>query len=249
MGMDDKSEEGWIRLFNGENLDGWIIKISGHKLNKNYNNTFRVKDGVLKVSYDNYKKFNGEFGHIFYKTPFSQYILRLEYRFIGEQTPGGPGWGFRNSGIMLHCQNPESMSTNQNFPLSIELQLLGGNGVDERSTANVCTPGTHLVMENKLVTKHCTNSKSKTYHGDQWVNVEVEVRGNTKITHIVNGEVVLEYGNPQLDEEDSFIWETIDMDDKELINNKKLLHEGYISLQAESHPVEFRNIEILPLVK
>ena len=150
---------------------------------------------------------------------------------------------------MLHCQNPESMSTHQNFPVSIELQLLGGNGVDERPTANVCTPGTHMVIENNLVTQHCTNSKSKTYHGDQWVNVEVEVRGNTKITHIVNGEVVLEYGKPQLDEEDSFIWETINMEAKEMINNKKFLHKGYISLQAESHPVEFRNIEILPLVK
>jgi hypothetical protein len=234
------AEEPWISLFNGKNLDGWKVKITGYELGDNYGNTFRVEDGVMKVCYDKYDKFGGRFGHIFYKEKFSHYRLRLEYRFVGDQAPGGPGWAYRNSGIMLHCQSPESMRKDQEFPVSIEVQLLGGNGKDKRSTGNLCSPGTHVVMNNQLVTQHCVSSRSETYHGDQWVKAEVEVHGDGLIKHIINGQVVLEYERPQLDENDA--------DAKKLIKGEnKLLSEGYISLQSESHPVEFRKIEILPL--
>jgi len=240
--QDKASKSRWVSLFNGKDLKGWKVKITGHELNDNYGNTFRVENGILKVSYDQYDKFDGKFGHLFYKDKFSHYMLRLEYRFVGEQTPGGPGWAFRNSGIMIHCQPPESMRKDQSFPVSVEVQLLGGNGRDERSTGNVCTPGTHIVMDGKLVTTHCIPSRSKTYHGDQWVTMEVEVHGNAIIKHIVNGEVVLEYERPQLDENDR--------DAQKLITNgDKMLSEGYISLQAESHPVEFRKVEMLTLEK
>jgi len=232
----------WISLFNGKDLEGWKVKIAGHALNDNYNNTFRVKDGNLQVSYDQYDTFNGKFGHIFYKDKYSHYILRLEYRFIGDQTPGSPGWAFRNSGIMFHCQAPESMTKDQGFPVSIEAQLLGGNGIDERPTGNVCTPGTHIVMNGGLVTRHCTSSNSKTYHGEQWVKMELEVHGNSTIKHIINDEVVLQYEKPQIDKDDP--------DAQKILKDQDImLAEGYISLQAESHPVEFRNIEIMVLNK
>ena len=131
------AKEEWISLFNGKDLEGWTVKIAGHEPGDNYLNTFSVENGVMKVCYDQYEKFDGKFGHIFYKDKFSFYRLRLEYRFLGEQSPEGPGWAFRNSGIMLHCQSPESMTKEQNFPVSIEGQLLGGNGTDERSTGNL----------------------------------------------------------------------------------------------------------------
>ncbi len=239
-GLESPGNDRWISLFNGKDLEGWKVKITGHELNDNYGNTYRVENGILKVSYDQYNNFDGKFGVIFYEYKFSHYILRVEYRFVGDQIPGGPGWAFRNSGIMIHSQSPESMTKDQNFPVSIEVQLLGGNGRDERSTSNVCTPGTHIVMDGKLVARHCNNSRSKTYHGDQWVTAEVEVHGNSTIKHIVNGEIVLEYEKPQLDENDP--------DARKLIGNgDKMLHEGYIALQAESHPIEFRKVEILPL--
>ena len=237
----NNNSEQWISLFNGKDLAGWQIKFSGHDLNENYKNTFQVKDGVLKVSYDEYESFDEKFGHIFYNKSFSNYKLRLEYRFVGEQVKDGPGWAYRNNGIMLHCQSPESMSLNQNFPVSIETQLLGGNGVDERTTGNVCTPGTNIVMNDSLITQHCISSNSETYHGDQWVTIEVEVHGSSKIKHTVNGKVVFEFEKPQLDENDA--------DAQKLISANKglLLSEGYISLQAESHPTEFRKIELLQL--
>lgn len=232
------TEGKWIQLFNGKNLDGWKVKIKGYELGDNFGDTFRVEDGALKVAYDKYDRFDNKFGHIFYDQPFSHYRIRVEYRFVDEQAPGGPGWAFRNSGIMIHGQSPESMTKDQSFPVSIEVQLLGGGGSGERSTANLCTPGTHVVMNGKLHTPHCTNSKSETYHGDQWVTVEVEVHGNKLIKHIVNGDVVMEYSEPQLDERDG--------DARKLIEDgNKMLSGGSISLQAESHPVEFRKVELM----
>jgi hypothetical protein len=235
---DDQAE--WKQLFNGKDLGDWIVKIKGHEAGENFGNTFRVEDGIMKVRYDQYESFDNRFGHIFYKVPFKKYMLRVEYRFVGDQVKGGPGWAFRNSGIMIHGQSPESMGKDQDFPVSIEVQLLGGSGSGKRPTANVCTPGTHFVMDDKLVTRHCNNSTSKTYHGDQWVTVEIEVHGNELIRHIIEGEVVFEYTKPQLDEGDS--------DAKKLIKNgETMLHGGTISLQSESHPCEFRKVELREL--
>lgn len=233
-----EQEQPWVSLFNGRDLSGWKVKIKGYDLNDNFGNTFRVEDGILKVVYDKYDQYNDRFGHIFYEQPYSRYVLRVEYRFVGEQVPGGPGWAVRNSGIMIHGQSPESLRKEQDFPVSIEVQLLGGAATGERHTANLCTPGTHVVMDGKLVTRHCNDSRSKTYRGDQWVTVEVEVHGNRLIRHRVNGDVVMEYSQPQLDESDA--------DAKRLLQDghDKMLSGGTISLQSESHPVEFRKVEI-----
>ena len=227
----------WISLFNGRDLDGWTPKFAGHEAGLNYKDTFRVENGVLKVRYDGYEKFDGEFGHLFYEEPFGHYVLRVEYRFVGEQTPGGPSWAFRNSGVMFHSQSPESMDLAQSFPVSIEAQFLGGNGADPRPTANLCTPGTNVVIAGELVTRHCTESSSETYHGDGWVTVEIEVNGAGAIRHIVEGRTVLEYEQPQLDPADA--------EGRKLAGDGPLLLEkGYIALQAESHPLEFRKVEI-----
>tara|TARA_Y100001934_G_scaffold124715_1_gene151942 strand:- start:470 stop:1243 length:774 start_codon:yes stop_codon:yes gene_type:complete len=240
-GLELRAEK-YRSIFNGKNLDGWTVKIKGHPAGKNFKDTFRVEDGVMKVGYAGYGKFDDRFGHIFYKEKFSHYRIRLEYRFVGDQIQGGPGWAFRNSGIMLHCQDPKTMRVEQDFPVSIEVQLLGGGATGRRTTANLCTPGTNVVMDGKLQTRHCFSSKSKTYRGDQWVKVEVEVRGGEVIEHFVNGESVMRYTKAQYDPRDA--------DAKQLIKKGQLeLTEGYISLQSESHPVEFRKIEVQQLAK
>ncbi len=234
-------EKGWIQLFNGKNLDGWEMKFKGYPLNENYKNTFRVEDGILKVRYDQYENFDDTFGHLFYKKNYSHYKLHVEYRFVGEQCPGGPGWAYRNNGIMIYGQRPSTMEINQDFPTSVEVQLLGGNGTDRRSTLNVCTPGTNIVMDGKLRLEHCINSTSKTFHGDQWVNADIEVYGDSLIRHIVNGDTVMVYTQPQLDERDPGYQKLLPSD------GNKLLKSGSISIQAESHPTDFRKIELLNL--
>ncbi|MCU0705230.1 MAG: DUF1080 domain-containing protein [Fimbriiglobus sp.] len=236
-------KDGWEPLFDGKTLDGWTPKLKGHELGDNYADTFSVKDGVIRVDYSKYDKWNTRYGHLFYKEKFGHYRLRIEYRFVGEQVKGGEGWALRNSGVMIHCQDPKTMTKDQSFPVSIEVQFLGGNGKDPRPTCNLCTPGTNVVLKEKLHTPHCTNSTSKTIHGDEWVTAEVEVNGGGTVKHFVNGELVIEYEKPQLDPKDA--------DAKKLIKDEKklILEEGWISLQSESHPIEFRKVEIKRLKK
>jgi hypothetical protein len=231
----------WIQLFNGKDLNDWQVKIAGYSLSENYGNTFRVEDGKIKVSYDQYDSFGVRYGHIFYKEKYAWYIIAAEYRFTGEQAKGGQGWATRNSGIMVHGQAPATMTKDQDFPISIEVQLLGGLGTGQRPTANLCTPGTHVVMNGKLFTIHCINSQSKTFNGDEWVRVEVMVLGDSLIRHIVNGDTVLTYTKPQIGGGN-----VLNADPAVKVDGK-LLTEGFISLQSESHPIEFRKVELLNL--
>jgi hypothetical protein len=236
-----KKSKGWIQLFNGKDLTNWDIKIKGHELNDNFANTFRVEDGLLKVRYDGYQNFDEQYGHIFYKQPFSAYLIVVEYRFTGDQVPGGPGWAVRNNGIMLHGQTAASMSKDQDFPISLEEQLLGGNGTDERPTGNLCTPGTNVVINNKLITEHCTTSTSKTYHGDQWVTASALVLGDSVIKHIIFKDTVLVYEKPQVG------GGNVAEAQSSLLQEGRLLGEGTISLQSESHPTDFRKVELFDL--
>jgi len=238
----DPDKKEWRQLFNGKDLKDWKIKIRGYALGDNFGNTFRVENGVIRVGYEKYDQYNERFGHMFFKEKFSHYIIAAEYRFVGEQCPGGPNWATRNSGIMLHCQSPESMGKDQDFPISIEAQLLGGLGKGPRTTANLCTPGTNVEMDGKLFTPHCINSKSKTYDGDQWVRAEILVDGDKQIKHMVNGETVLSYEKPQIG------GGNVSGHDPAVKKDGMLLSEGYISLQSESHPIEFRKVELLNLV-
>jgi len=234
-----ENEKDWISLFNGKNLDGWSPKIKGFPLGENYGNTFRVEKGVLKVVYDEkaYPEFQDRFGHLFYKSPYASYIMRLQYRFVGKQVKGGPGWAYKNSGVMIHGQDPKSIRLDQDFPVSSEVQLLGGDETGERHTGNVCTPGTNIVYQGKLWTQHCTDSTSPTMRGEGWVDLEIEVHGYGQVFHRINGQTVMAYTEIQYDDRDA--------DGKTLIKNgDKAIRKGSISLQSESHPCEFRNIRL-----
>ncbi|MBD2702271.1 DUF1080 domain-containing protein [Spirosoma sp. BT702] len=244
----------WVSLFNGKDLSGWDIKIAGLPLNENYKNTFRVENGVLRITYDQYKTFDGKYGHIYYNKPFSYYRIRYTYRFLGTQTPGGDSWNVRNSGIMVHSQSAASLSLGQTFPVSLEMQLLGGLGKGPRTTGNLCTPGTQVHMNGKLRPEHCTDSNSKTYDGDQWITAEAIVFGDSLIHQVINGDTVLTYEKPQVG--GGFVSRDHDWNaghfSAEAANYwiskaNTPLGEGYIALQAESHPIDFKQIEILEL--
>lgn len=231
----------WIQLFNGKDLKDWTPKIRTHELGVNYANTFRVGDGMMQVRYDGYTKFDQQYGHIFYKKPYSYYLLQVEYRFVGEQCPGGEGWALRNSGAMLHSQDPKTMLKDQDFPISIEAQFLGGNGKDPRTTCNLCTPGTNVVLADTLFTPHCITSKSQTYHGDQWVQANFIVMGDEEVHHLVGTDTVFSYFKPQIG------GGSVNPVDPAVKIDGKLLKEGYISLQSESHPIDFRRVALVDL--
>lgn len=244
----------WVSIFNGKDLAGWDIKISGQPMNDNYKNTFQVENGMMRIKYDKYQNFDEKYGHIYYKKPYSYYIVRFKYRFNGNQTPGGAVWNNRNSGIMLHSQSAQSLTFEQTFPISLEMQLLGGLGKGERHTGNLCSPGTQAYMQGSLRPAHCIDSDSKTYDGDQWVNAEAIVLGDSVVHQIINGDTVLTYNKTQIG--GGFVggkqdWEVAKMDKATIEEWKKkdgtTLKSGYIALQAESHPIDFKNIEVLNL--
>ncbi len=238
------AEEGkWVKLFNGSDLSGWTPKITGHPLGENTHNTFRVEDGILKVSYDGYDTFNKQYGHLYSNIAYSRYIFRCEYRFEGKMMADAPHYVNLNSGVMIHSQSPQSMGLNQEFPSSIEFQFLADEGKGPRPTGNMCSPGTNIEMGGKLVTQHIINSTSPTFPAGEWVKIEVEVHGSEEVIHRVNGVEVLRYQKPQLDPENKISPATELLD----AGAAKILSYGYIALQAEGQGVWFRNIELKSL--
>ncbi|CAN5637600.1 DUF1080 domain-containing protein [soil metagenome] len=236
----DKEE--WQTLFNGKDIKDWVTKINHHETGDNYGNTFRVEDGIVKVRYDQYDKFNEQFGHLYYKQPFSYYHLVFEYRLVGEWRKDAPDYTIRNSGVMFHSQDPKTMPKEQDWPISIEYQILGGLGDgNPRPTGNMCSPGTDVVYQGVIDNRHCIPSTSKTYEGDQWVKGEIIVLGDSLVTHIVNGDTVLQYSKPQIG------GGVVKNYDPKIKQDGKLLSEGFIALQSEGQPVDFRNIKILNL--
>jgi hypothetical protein len=236
--------EKWRPIFNGRNLDGWVPKINHRPLGENWRGTFQVKDGVLRVDYSQYPTFRDEFGHLIFKRPLSSYRLRLEYRFLGPSPPGAQAWAWRNSGVMFHGQAPEAMALDQPYPIALEAQLLGGNKPGEaRPTGNVCTPGTTVSIGGVVQKEHCINSHSPTYQDGEWVGFELEVHGDRLVRQFVNGEKVMEYTDLKLDPSEFKRFGNIDPGDAKV----GPLKSGWISLQAESGPIEFRKIELMEL--
>lgn len=228
----------WVSLFNGKNLEGWTMKISGYELGENFGNTFRAEDGILKVRYDQYGNFENRFGALYYDKKFSNYRLKVEYRFTGETTPGAPSWGYRDSGVQYHCQPPNTLGLKQSFPVCLEYNLHGGNGTDERPVGEICASGTYVEVNGERNKSYCTPASVKrTFHGDQWVTLEIDVKDG-KISHFVNGEEILQFGTPKYDPNHE-IGKTF------IRGNDDAVREGYISLQSNSHPIDFRKIEIL----
>jgi hypothetical protein len=237
-----EAQSGWINLFNGKNLDGWIVKFHHHELGDNYANTFRVVDGKIQVNYDGYKEFNNRYGHLFYKTPFSSFHLKFEYKFTDQWMKDAPSYTYRNSGVMFHSQDPKTILKEQDWPISVEYQMLAGAGDGKpRPTGNMCSPGTEVFFNGEMYPRHCINSSSKTYNWDEWVSGELIVYGDSLVIHIVNGEKVLEYTKPQIG------GGVANGFDPSIKVDKTPLKEGYIGLQAEGQGIEFKMIKIKKL--
>lgn len=235
--------ETWQSLFDGKTLNGWTPKIRGFPLGENYRDTFRVEDGAIVVSYDKYDQFGERFGHLFYEKPLTgAYKLRFEYRFSSSHPADTPAWAIANSGVMIFGQDPRTMAVDDSFPVSVEAQLLGPAPGQERYNGNMCSPGTHVVIDGKLEKTHCINSKYPADPNDRWITFEVDVSADGVVTQKVKGVTTIVYSDVQLDPEGKMA------NSKPLIAaavGKVMLEGGTISLQSEGNPIEFRKIEVL----
>ncbi|AWW30211.1 DUF1080 domain-containing protein [Echinicola strongylocentroti] len=233
----------WQSLFDGESLDGWVPKIHHHETGENYRNTFRVKDDAILVSYDEYNEgFDERYGHLFYEQPYATFHLKWEYRFTEEWLEDAPSYTYRNSGVMFHSQSPESILKEQDWPISVEYQMLAeAEAGVERPTGNMCSPGTEVYYEGEMDPRHCINSTSATYPWDEWVKADLIVFEDSLVIHMVNGDTVLRYTQPQIG------GGVANGYDPAIKVDGKLLKEGYIGLQSEGQGVMFRNIQIKDL--
>ncbi len=240
----EKVAEEWIELFNGKDISDWVVKIHHYPPGENFGNTFRVSDNTIQVRYDDYGEFNDRFGHLFYKTPFSDFHLSLEYRFTGELQPGAPDYTLLNSGVMFHSQDPRQMPVEQNWPISVEMQFLAGLGDgNPRPTGNMCSPGTDIYYEGKKYDGHCLNSFSETYPADQWVKAELIVWHDSLVMHLINGDTVLQYTRPTIG------GGVVQGYDSTTFKEGTPLTSGYIGLQSEGQPIDFRNVKLRNLKK
>lgn len=232
----------WQRIFNGRDLDGWTVKVHHHDVGINFGNTFRVEDGIIKVRYDQYGDFNDQFAHLYFNEPLSHYHLKLDYRFTGELQKGAPSYTLLNSGVMFHSQDPRTMLKEQNWPISIEMQFLAGLGdAKPRPTGNMCSPGTEIVYNGVQYDGHCLNSNSKTFDKNEWVHAELIVLGDSLIKHIINGDTVLQYSKPTMG------GGVVEGYDPKIFQPGKPLSSGFIALQSEGQPIDFKNIELKKL--
>jgi len=242
LAFNSPKKERWVKLFNGKDLKNWTVKIHHHEVGDNYGETFRVNDGVIQVRYDQYDHFNERYGHLFFNKAFSNYRLRLEYRFTGIWRKDAPNYTEINSGIMFHSQDPKTILKEQDWPISVEMQFLGGLADGKpRPTGNMCSPGTDIVYQGRVDPRHCINSSSKTFTGDQWIQAELVVLGDSIVSHYINGEKVLEYTKPQIG------GGTANRFDPAIKIDGKPLKSGFIALQSEGQEIDFRNIEIVEL--
>ena len=242
--LTQKKQGDWIILFNGKDINDWTVKIHHHELGDNFGNTFRVEDNMIKVRYDQYPEFNDRFGHLYFNQQFSYYHLKLDYRFVGEWRKDAPSYTILNSGVMFHSQDPKTMPKEQDWPISVEMQFLAELEPGKpRPTGNMCSPGTDVIFNGKKDPRHCIDSSSKTYGKDEWVSAEVIVLGDSRITHIINGDTVLRYTQPQIG------GGVVNRHNPVLKQDGKLLTSGFIALQSEGQPIDFRNIKLMNLEK
>ncbi|NQY08457.1 MAG: DUF1080 domain-containing protein [Flavobacteriales bacterium] len=235
-------EKEWQSLFNGKDLNGWVAKFHHHELGDNYANTFRVHNGTIQVNYDDYTTFDDRYGHLFYEEPFSSYHLKFEYKFTDQWLTDAKYFTYRNSGIMFHSQDPKTILKEQDWPISVEYQILADEDKgEERPTGNMCSPGTDVVLKNDKAPRHCVKSSSKTYKWDEWMQGELIVYGDLLIIHKVNGENVLEYSKPQI------AGGVANGYDPQIKIDGTPLTSGYIALQAEGQGIAFKNILIKEL--
>jgi hypothetical protein len=248
----------WTRLFNPKDTSlstNWDIHIRGEALNSDSRRTFRRaivgSDTVIEVNYDQYTGSwggdAGPFGHMGYKLrAFSYYLLRGEYQVWGTQATGGPSWAFQNNGFMLHSQPVNTMTLNQDFPISLEAQLYGpGQG---SSTMNLCTPGTGFstTPTGTVSSTHCVNAKNTTRAAlnTGWQKVSALVLGDSVIKFMAGADgmdSVYQFYKPV------YLSGNVSNPPSGVPANNTRLTGGYITIQSETHPFRFRRIDVLNL--
>lgn len=226
------ASDGWVKIFNGQDLTGWSPLIHKSAYKQDPYNTFRADpvNHVIKVTYEDYPNgFEDRCGLLYYDKLLTNYRVRVTYRFLEPQAPGPVSWGKNNTGLMIFGIDPAKVTGDPEFPPLIEIQLLGANSTGGNTTPNMCVPGG---MTMKKSTAECGNNHTGVAPppAAEWVTVEAEVhvKGDTKVFQYPNKTTpVITMSGPVYQ-------------GKDVVN-------GYLSLQSESQPLEYKDIELMEL--
>ncbi|MGJ8672616.1 3-keto-disaccharide hydrolase [Rubritalea sp.] len=237
----EKSEDGYVSLFNGENLDGWYLKIrSGDE--EMAQKVFSVEDGMVRVfgaSFpERYKVDTGEndtHGMMYTEKKFSRYIFQFEYKWGTRIANNFARWQY-DAGCFYHVTDDEI------WPTGIEYQVRYDHMQQRNHTGDLIRPkgvayqwicnaeGTAFLHPSKggkpakgAGWEHAGEpTKNFQALNDKWNRCEIIVMGDQYTVHKLNGEVI----NIAVDLSPG---------------------EGVIGLQAETAEIFYRNIRIKEL--
>ncbi len=276
------NDSNWIQMLRkgDTKLSDWTPKIQGHAAGENPYNSFsygETSDGqprlIVTDTVSNTSSYG--YGHLFYKTAYSDYIVRAKYHFpTKESFAGGAGsWTIQNNGLMLHCQSAASMDKGQDYPKSIENQLIGywsyGDGSPPNTTtSNLCLVNTSVNYHGQWYSDgtghHCTQSK---FHSLAYDSSTTPAKGANSTNATWPGKDIWEYAMDRVIDSTSMTFYMRSRPDTAwdsvlgvtqirlgLTNTSSgpgsttALGSGYISIQMEGTSTEFASIEVLNLV-
>lgn len=222
------STDGWVNLFNGKDLTGWVPLIHKSKVGENYMDTFRADsvNKVIRIAYDKYpnQSFDGRIGNLYYNKRLTNYRVRVTYRFIEPQAKNPVSWGRNNSALMIFAVDPYTITGDPQLPPMIELQLLGSPSAGGTTSPNYCDLGGMSMQQHSA---RCGNNGSgkAPNPANQWTTVEAEVHvtGVTKVFQLPDTT------NPA-----------------QTMSGPRYMNQavtgGFVALQSESQPIEFKDI-------
>ncbi len=201
-----------VELFNGKDLSGWHVDVPEMDTNATAINPFIIRNNLL-VSLGTPQ------GHLITDKEFSNYRLRVEYRFAGK-----PG----NCGVLVNASTPRALY--KMFPKSIECQMQHGDAGDF-----------WCIVEDIKV----DDMESRRGPKDEWGITEGKERRIKNLTD--SSEKPLGEWNTMIIEcvgSSIKVWENGD-----LVNSGYdcTANHGKIALQAEGSEVEFRKVELTPI--
>jgi hypothetical protein len=165
------ARDGSLRLFNGQNLDGWLSYLSAHGLQTQ--DVWSVQDGILVCK--------GEpMGYLYTTQTFQNFKLIVEWRWPADKKPG-------NSGILMRINGAP-----QKLPRCIECQLKSGSAGDLFGFHGMALEGPaerlHQIKGHALGGDFTALPRLATAENPpgEWNRAEITVQGGA-ITVFING--------------------------------------------------------------
>lgn len=205
----DQKEEGFTTIFNGENFDGWYLKIRSGD-DELAQKVFAIKDGMVHVFNEEFPdeyelNTGGNLTHgLFYtEKSYSQYILRFEYKWGTRIANNFDKWQY-DAGLYYHVINDRI------WPTGIEYQIRYDHRHNRNHTGDFIRPGGvtfdwYSTSDEKyyqhpkdggILSKKkgwmLPASPTDNHHAlnGEWNECEVIVMGDQYAIHKLNGEVV-----------------------------------------------------------